>query len=323
MFAVAVSGVVQSAQQGGGSNLAQLEAAKIDVVLKKAVRARQILQQLQEFSSKQQQIELHYRPVVQQLPTLLQQLQPEELSQAAEFAVVEGLRAPILQVTGSSSAASSATAAQASDPYGIRIAFRPGHPLALLTWRQYLAVVARMSRTVEQQLQGAAMDALVAFNRERRQLVHELQALRQQLEPEVDIPQLQPLRDEVERLDQLLQALHQLQEAHLSMLRKDMGLLDLELLALKVKLKMGDSYKGSPVQAAISRLKRLHSQVQESSWLPAATWSQMAEDFKTLLQQAQQQQKLQQMVEVNIQRHEQAVFKKLGQLQSNASRVSV
>jgi len=54
--------------------------------------------QLQEFSSKQQQIELHYRPVVQQLPTLLQQLQPEELSQAAEFAVVEGLRAPILQV---------------------------------------------------------------------------------------------------------------------------------------------------------------------------------------------------------------------------------
>lgn len=74
-------------------------------------------------------------------------------------------------MTGSSSAASAATAAQASDPYGIRIAFRPGHPLALLTWRQYLAVVARMSRTVEQQLQGPAMDALVAFNRERRQLV--------------------------------------------------------------------------------------------------------------------------------------------------------
>lgn len=41
--------------------------------------------------------------------------------------------------------------------------------------------------------------------------VHELQALRQQLEPEVDIPQLQPLRDEVERLDQLLASLHQLQ----------------------------------------------------------------------------------------------------------------
>lgn len=41
--------------------------------------------------------------------------------------------------------------------------------------------------------------------------VVELQALRQQLEPEVDLPQLQPLRDEVERLDQLLESLHQLQ----------------------------------------------------------------------------------------------------------------
>lgn len=54
--------------------------------------------QLQEFSGKQQQLELQYRPVVQQLPTLLQQLQPEELSQAAEFAALEGLRSPILQV---------------------------------------------------------------------------------------------------------------------------------------------------------------------------------------------------------------------------------
>lgn len=41
--------------------------------------------------------------------------------------------------------------------------------------------------------------------------VRELQALRQQLEPEVDIPQLQPLRDEVEGLNQLLGALQQLQ----------------------------------------------------------------------------------------------------------------
>jgi hypothetical protein len=41
--------------------------------------------------------------------------------------------------------------------------------------------------------------------------VHELQALRQQLEPEVEIPQLQPLRDEVERLDELLHSLNTLQ----------------------------------------------------------------------------------------------------------------
>jgi hypothetical protein len=41
--------------------------------------------------------------------------------------------------------------------------------------------------------------------------VHELQALRQQLEDQVEIPQLQPLRDETERLEQLLDAVVQLQ----------------------------------------------------------------------------------------------------------------
>lgn len=54
--------------------------------------------QLQDFSNKQQQLELQYRPVVAQLPALLEQLRPEELSQAAEFAALEGMREPLLQV---------------------------------------------------------------------------------------------------------------------------------------------------------------------------------------------------------------------------------
>jgi hypothetical protein len=73
------------------------------------------------------------------------------------------------QVTGNDAAAVSA--AQAADPYGIRIALRPGHPLALLTWQQYIATVTRMSKTIEQQLQGPAVEALAAFNRERKLLV--------------------------------------------------------------------------------------------------------------------------------------------------------
>lgn len=321
MFADTVSDVVASAQQGGTGHLAGIEAAKMDVVLQKAVRARRVLQQLQDFSNKQQQLELQYRPVVAQLPALLEQLRPEELSQAAEFAALEGMREPLLQASGSTSAAMTSTAAQATDPFGIRIAFRPGHPLSLLTWGQYLATVSRMSRTVEQQLQHHDWTALAAFNSERRQLVHELQALRQQLEPEVDIPQLQPLRDEVERLDHLLVALHQLQDAHLAMLRKDMSLLDLQLLELKLKLKMGEGYSGSDVQAAVSRLKQLHAKVQEGTWLPAAAWTQLGEDLKTLIGHAQQQQKLQQLVEVNIQKHEQAMFRKRGLLPSRAVRV--
>jgi hypothetical protein len=54
--------------------------------------------QLQEYSQRQQQLELKYRPLVQQLPALQQQLRPEELSAAAEFALTEGMRQPILQV---------------------------------------------------------------------------------------------------------------------------------------------------------------------------------------------------------------------------------
>lgn len=76
------------------------------------------------------------------------------------------------------------------------------------------------------------------------------------------------------------------------------------------------------IQAAVSRLKQLHAKVQEGTWLPAATWMQLGEDLKTLISSAQQQRKLQQMLEVNIQRHEQAMFRKLGQLQSRSSSIS-
>jgi hypothetical protein len=41
--------------------------------------------------------------------------------------------------------------------------------------------------------------------------VRELESLRHQLEEEVDIPQLQPLRDECEQLDNLIQGVMDLQ----------------------------------------------------------------------------------------------------------------
>ena len=69
----------------------------------------------------------------------------------------------------------------------------------------------------------------------------------------------------------------------------------------------------------MSRLQQVHRKVQQGSWLPAAAWSQLGDDLQTLVTHTQQQRKLQQMVEVNIQRHEQAVFRKLGQLQSQAA----
>jgi hypothetical protein len=77
------------------------------------------------------------------------------------------------------------------------------------------------------------------------------------------------------------------------------------------------------VQAAVSRLKQLHFKVQEGIRLPAVAWVQLGEDLKTLISHAQQHRNLQEMLEVNIHRHEQAMFRKLGQLQSQSGEVAI
>lgn len=151
--------------------------------------------------------------------------------------------------------------------------------------------------------------------------VAELQALRQQLEPEVDIPQLQPLRDETERLDELLAALAQLQDAHRAMLCKDLGRLDLQLLGQKLRLRAGSAggeaaWEGSELQAALQRLSSLHARVVGGERLPPASITQLDADLRTLAVHAASQQRLQQAVEVNIQRHEAAMFNRLRQLRS-------
>jgi hypothetical protein len=69
-------------------------------------------------------------------------------------------------------------------------------------------------------------------------------------------------------------------------------------------------------------LKQLHVKVQEGSWVPAAAWPQLGEDLKTLSTHAQQQRNLQHVVDVSVQRHEQAMFRKLGQLQSQSGRAN-
>jgi hypothetical protein len=58
-----------------------------------------------------------------------------------------------------------------TDPYGIRIALRKGHPLSLLTWQEYLAVIQRAAAACEQLLPGQALQQLMAFSREQRNLV--------------------------------------------------------------------------------------------------------------------------------------------------------
>jgi uncharacterized protein YpiB (UPF0302 family) len=82
-----------------------------------------------------------------------------------------------------------------------------------------------------------------------------------------------------------------------------------------VLMHAGDDFKGSPVHAALKRLKQLHAMVNAGQRLPSAAWQQLDEDLRTLVDGAQQRQKLQQQVDVNIQKHEQAMFRRLAQLQ--------
>jgi hypothetical protein len=82
-----------------------------------------------------------------------------------------------------------------------------------------------------------------------------------------------------------------------------------------VLMPAGDTSSGSSVHAALKRLKQLHAMVKAGQRLPSAAWQQLDEDLRTLVDSAQQRQKLQQQVDVNIQKHEQAMFRRLAQLQ--------
>lgn len=109
-----------------------------------------------------------------------------------------------------------------------------------------------------------------------------------------------------------------LQDAHVEMLRRDMAQMDLQLLQLKLKMRMGDAYKDSKLLAALQRLQRLHEMVQADQRLPSAMWLQLEEDLKTVIDGVQQQQKLEHQLDVNIQKFEQMVFRRLAQLQPRA-----
>eukprot|EP00877_Chromochloris_zofingiensis_P001257 jgi/Chrzof1/11131/Cz05g25020.t1 len=143
------------------------QAARLDILLQKAVRARQILHQLQECDVQHVQLQSRFQPLLQQLPQLQAQLQADELSKMTEFAMTEGMREPIMQVTGKPSA----PAAQVTDRFGIRIGFSKSHPLALMTWRDYIRQFQHVSRTAEAILSGPKLEEVGRFNRGRRALV--------------------------------------------------------------------------------------------------------------------------------------------------------
>lgn len=102
------------------------------------------------------------------------------------------------------------------------------------------------------------------------------------------------------------------------MLRRDMAQMDLNLLEVRLKLRLGDVYRGSQLEAALKRLQKLHELVQAGQPMSSSrSWLQVEEDLKTLIDHVQQQQRLEHQLDVNIQKYEQMMFKRLAQLQSH------
>jgi hypothetical protein len=54
--------------------------------------------QLQEYDSRHRRLQQEYQPLVARLPQLQQQLPPEQLLAAAEFAASQGMQEPLSQV---------------------------------------------------------------------------------------------------------------------------------------------------------------------------------------------------------------------------------
>lgn len=193
-----------AAAAAGAPRLAPSEAARLDVLLAKAERARAALAQLREFDARHAALSARYGPLAASLPELRRRLRAGELDRLAEYGGGEGsLGEPLRQAMRmleegdeekGSRAATGATTTTAtpttptttpagrSDRFGIRVAFRAEHPLGVLrSWAEYRSAFNRVSKAAGELLEGPNLGRLASFNRERRALLAEATSLRRQL----------------------------------------------------------------------------------------------------------------------------------------------
>jgi hypothetical protein len=199
-----------AAAAAGAPRLSPIEAARLDVLLAKAERARSALAQLREFDARHAALSARYGPLAASLPELRRRLRAGELDRLAEYgrgggrADGEGgpLGEPLRQAmrmleegeeaSGSRAATGAAAAtttptptttpAGRSDRFGIRVAFRAEHPLGVLrSWAEYRSAFNRVSKAAGELLEGPNLGRLASFNRERRALLAEASSLRRQL----------------------------------------------------------------------------------------------------------------------------------------------
>jgi hypothetical protein len=178
---VASASAAAAAADAAPRLLSPREAARLEMLVAKAERARAALAQLREFDARHRAMVTRYGPVADSLPALRRKLREEG-------------RQP-------SSSVAAAAATTAPDPFGIRAATttattQQNPSLGLLrSWAEHRAALARVARAAselsgspqqrsQQQQRGPTAppaEQLSAFNRERRALLAEASSLRRQL----------------------------------------------------------------------------------------------------------------------------------------------
>lgn len=287
--------------------LSKLEAAKVDVLINKTVRAKHVLEQLQEAEKTYSTLREQYEPLLKQLPQLQQEISTPELHRLQQFAVDEGMTPLVSRIAG----APLAHSRKLNDPFGIRLALSGKHPLALMTWRDYSGQIKKLMASAV--LAGPNMQQLLRFNLARKSLLAEMQALRQQLVGDVDIPPLEPLVHDCQRLDDFVAAVQQVHQLHLHMLRRDLSSIDWPLLELRLKLREGDAYRGSRLEQALHGVRLVHSKVMQGGMLDTDGWHEFEQNMQHLAATCSNQDPTASDVAGHIQRYQQELMRSLGQ----------
>ncbi len=95
------------------------------------------------------------------------------------------------------------------------------------------------------------------------------------------------------------------------MLRRGLASLDLNLLALRLRLREGDAWRGSELAAAVERLQALSGAVESRRAVAPAAWERLEGDLSALAAAVQRRQQLEQQLELNAQRYQRELFARL------------
>lgn len=284
--------------------------ARLSIVLKKALRARDILEQVQQFEASEAELRKQYAAALRASSQLETEVPIPELSKMNDFATEEGLRTTMRKILGYGPTSEQSR----KDPFGVFLGLRSGHILAPMTWEQYISKFHRINESAV--MSPAVLEQLALFSRSRRMLLRELHVLAQGLAGEgVVLPQLSALSTSCAGFDEFMGQLQELRENHMAMLRRDLGSLDLRMVERKAKLQMGpDEYAQSELPPVIARMMPLYDKITREGYLPnSKEWHQFESDLDWLAGQLGTIQDTSVQAEACVQHHQRRLYERLAE----------